>query len=55
MNNFIQMRGVSQKMTKTSWAVLVTNSIVVVVVVIVNVVDVALLVVTDPIIFSCCQ
>ena len=44
-------------MTKTSWAALVTNSIVavVVVVVIVNVVDVALLVVTDPIIFSCCQ
>ena len=40
-------------MTKTSWAALVTNSIVVVVVVvIVNVVDVALLVVTDPIIFS---
>ena len=61
MNNVIQMKGGSQKMTKTSWAALVTNSIVaivvvvVVVVVIVNVVDVALLVVTDPIIFSCCQ
>ena len=54
MNNVIQMKGGSQKMTKTSWAALVTNSIVVVVV-IVNVVDVALLVVTDHIIFSCCQ
>ena len=45
-------------MTKTSWAALVTNSIVAVVVVVVvifNVVDVALLVVTDPIIFSCAQ
>ena len=52
MNNVIQMKGGSQKMTKTSWAALVTNSIVVV---IVNVVHVALLVVTDHIIFSCCQ
>ena len=45
-------------MTKTSWAALVTNSIVAVVVVVVvifNVVDVALLVVSDHIIFSYSQ
>ena len=41
-------------MTKTCWASLVTNSIVVVVV-IDNVDDVAMLVVTDHILFSCCQ